>query len=198
LVSWSILGLLADLWVRLEDLRFNWRLLIGRSTGYVGGLFAHIGILLCIAAFLGNYRGLEKTVTLKTGESTEFYTYVVKFDGLKTRRVENAMQVEAPLKLVRASGSETSVTPARSKYPTKDEFFHEVGLNSAFWHDFYAVLSDFRKGNEGEKDRVTLQLHINPTVRLVWYGVMIMCLGGLISLFDKGRGNRSKDAFVST
>ncbi len=198
LISWSILCLLADLWVRLEDLRFRWVLLLKKNTGYCGGLLAHIGILLCIAAFLGNYRGLEKTVTLRSGESTDFYVYKVDFQGLHTKEVENAINVEAPLLLTKASGKKTTVVPARSKYPTKDEFMHEVGLRSGFWHDFYAVLSDFKKGQNGELDRITVQLHINPTVRLVWYGVMIMCLGGVVALFDRGRGSRSKDAFLSS
>ena len=55
------------------------------------------------------------------------------------------------------------------------------------------VLADFDK-QAGK--RVTLKININPTVRVVWIAIVLMCLGGLIALFDVRRGNQSKDVIA--
>jgi cytochrome c-type biogenesis protein CcmF len=80
--------------------------------------------------------------------------------------------------------------PAQSRYPTKDQVFNEIAITGNIWHDIYVVLVDFDKVSGR---RVTFQVNINPTVRFVWGAVVLMVLGGLIALFDKYRGNRSRD-----
>jgi cytochrome c-type biogenesis protein CcmF len=40
---------------------------------------------------------------------------------------------------------------------------------------------------------MTFQVNINPTVRFVWIAIVIMCIGGMVSLFDLYRGNKSRD-----
>ena len=67
---------------------------------------------------------------------------------------------------------------------------NEVGVLGGFWHDLYVVMVDFEK-KSGET--VTLQLHVNPTVRLVFMSVVIMVLGGIIAACDRFRGDRSRD-----
>jgi cytochrome c biogenesis factor len=84
-----------------------------------------------------------------------------------------------------------TVMAARSKYPTKPELLHEVGLWSSFWHDVYVVMPDFDKETKGKT--ATFHITINPTVRLVWISCVIMAIGGFISLLDRSRGLNSKD-----
>ena len=81
--------------------------------------------------------------------------------------------------------------PAQAVYPTKaDQTFNEIAITGNIWHDVYLVLVDFDK-TDGK--RATFQLNINPTVRFVWIAIVIMCIGGTISLFDLYRGNKSRD-----
>jgi cytochrome c-type biogenesis protein CcmF len=80
--------------------------------------------------------------------------------------------------------------PAKSKYPTKPELLNEVGVESSFWHDLYIVIGDFDR-NAGST--VTLQIHVNPTVRLVWMAAFILATGGLIAISDRHRGQKSRD-----
>ena len=55
------------------------------------------------------------------------------------------------------------------------------------------MLVDFEKTNG---KRVTLKININPTVRVVWIAIVLMCLGGFIALFDSRRGSQSKDVIA--
>ena len=64
-----------------------------------------------------------------------------------------------------------------------------MGIRDSFWHDIYVVLSDFSKAG----DEATFQIHINPTVKVVWMSVFLLVLGGLLSLMDRLRGRHSRD-----
>lgn len=190
LTMWSTLCLTWDLWFRVKDLRFNWGLFFKRNLAYFGGFVAHVGLMIMILGFLGNYRGITKVATLHEGESTDLYGYTMAFDGIKIEEVQNATHFQAHFSITRMGEKVGEMWAARSKYPTKPELLHEVGVFGRFWHDIYVTLSDFDK-ESGKK--ATFEMHINPTVRLVWIATFVMVLGGLIAVFDPYRGNRSRD-----
>lgn len=193
LVFWSIFLITYDFYTRLKSIRFKFGMFFGRNLAYTGAYVAHIGLLVAILGFLGNYRGLEKSVTLEKGQTLNLFDYEFKFDGIEIRRNKNVTLFAAPLGYYRP-GHQGTITAARSQYPTKPELLHEIGTSSTFWHDLYVVLSDFDK-QEGKS--ATFEIHINPTVRIVWISGILIALGGIIALFDKHRGRRSRDALMN-
>ena len=197
LVFWCGICLVYDLYDRMKSLKFNSKLFLSRNLAYSGAFLAHIGFLIAVLGFLGNYRGVNKTVTLKQGDKTELYGYTFSFNKVVPRRDENAILYEAPLTVTdNVSGKNVgTVFAARAKYPTKQELFHEIGLLEGFWHDIYAVLADFDKDS---KSRVTMQIFINPTVKLVWVSIYLMVLGGIIAMFDRYRGKKSRDVLEAS
>ena len=42
----------------------------------------------------------------------------------------------------------------------------------------------------------TLEININPTVRIVWISIIMMCFGGILCLFDRFRADKSRDVLV--
>lgn len=194
LCCWSFFCLSFDFLQRLRDLRWSVSLLLRRNLAYVGGFVAHVGVLVAILGFLGNYRGIAKVATLTAGETTELYGYTLRFQGLNVAEYGNATHYQGRLQVERDGRVVGDIVPARSKYPTKAELHHEVGVKSQLWYDLYATLSDFDR-ETGQ--RATFELHVNPTVRFVWIATFIMVIGGLIALLDRYRGNRSRDAILS-
>jgi cytochrome c-type biogenesis protein CcmF len=190
LCAWAASLLTYDLVLRLRDLKWNFDLLWDRNRAFVGAWIAHIGVLVAIVGFLGNYRGLSTEVTLQKGQAHSWAGYTMTFEGLKTIQDENAMMLVANLKVQRGADELGVIYPAKSKYPTKPELLNEVGVLSSFWHDLYVVIADFDR-KQGET--VTLQVHINPTVRLVWSAAILLAIGGLIAISDRHRGQRSRD-----
>lgn len=193
---WAMFCLLWDAYDRYRQTS-KAKIFLSRNLAYIGGLLAHLGMVVALLGFLGNYRGVDTTKTIKPGESAQLMGYNFKFLGMDIFQEDNATMYSAPLEITHEINGKTvgHVLPARAKYPTKDELFHEVGILEGFWHDIYVVLSDFDV-KKGEK--VTLQLHINPTVKVVWISVFLMVLGGIIAFFDPRRGRRSKDVLAGS
>lgn len=191
---WCLLCLIRDLVERLRDFRWNAWAFFRRNMAFTGSFVAHVGIILGVLGFLGNYRGLQKTVVLNAGDQIQLFGYEFKFDGIQVRRQENVEMFAAPL-AVKHNGRELAeLVPARAKYPTSPDLIHEVDLRSTFWHDVYAVLADFdlRGGRHA-----TIDFYLNPTVRFVWWSCLFLVVGGVIALMDAFRGRRSRDHLMA-
>lgn len=178
-----------DVGYRLASLRFKVVVFLKRNLAYLGGFVAHVGILVAILGFLGNYRALEKQVNLNRGQTTEFFGYRFRFDGIDSIQVDNAIIQRGNLNVSRGTNQPFSLYPGRSKYPTSTEIFNEIAVAGNFWHDVYVVLADYH----AQKQSATFSIHINPTVRIVWLSIFLMVIGGLIAVSDRYRGNRSRD-----
>ena len=190
LSCWAMSSITMDASHRLRDLKWNVKLMWGRNRGFIGAWVAHMGILIAIIGFLGNYRGISTDLTIAKGETKEFYGYQIRFDGMITVQSDNVTLFQAPLRLSRDGHDLGTMYPAKSKYPTKPELLNEVGVESSFWHDLYVVIADFERKTGST---VTLQVHVNPTVRLVWISVFVLAAGGLIAISDRHRGQKSRD-----
>jgi cytochrome c-type biogenesis protein CcmF len=55
------------------------------------------------------------------------------------------------------------------------------------------VVADFERKTGAA---VTLQVHINPTVRFVWLSAFFLAIGGFIAMSDRHRGQRSRDVIA--
>lgn len=191
LCMWCFICLLMDLRRRwMIELRGNTKLLLDRNRAFIGAFIAHVGVLVAILGFLGNYRGIHTDMTLNAGETKQFEGYSLTFSGMTTRQDHNATLFEAPLALSRDGVDLGQIVPAKSRYPTKAELLNEIGVRSSFWNDLYVVIADFDRSTG---KTVTLQVHINPTVRLVWISVFLLVIGGFVAIFDRHRGQRSRD-----
>jgi cytochrome c-type biogenesis protein CcmF len=190
LCSWALMTISLDFLNRLGDLNWNVSLMWNRNRAFIGAWLAHVGVLVAIFGFLGNYRGLVSEVTLAKGQTHEFYGYNLKFDGMNTDQQDNVTLFQAPLMVSRNGENLGMIFPAKSKYPTKPELLNEVGVVSFIWHDLYVVIADFERKSGAT---VTLQVHINPAVRFVWLAAFLLAGGGLIAISDRHRGQRSRD-----
>ena len=189
LCFWALICLSYDAWVRFQAYKKMGP--FRKHLSYWGAFLAHVGLTFSILGFLGNYRGLDTVVTLKRGEKTQFFHYEFLFSGMEVVQAENAELYVAPLELSKDGRRVATIKAARAKYPTKDELLHEVGIEDSFWHDIYVVLSDFSKDGM----EATLQIHINPTVKMVWMSLFFLVLGSLLALMDRFRGVQSRDVF---
>ncbi len=157
------------------------------NLGSFGALLAHLGILSAILGFLGNYRGLSQVKTLERFDTFSFYGYEFEFKGLELNPQDNTLLYQAVTGVKKDDKLFATLYPSRAKYPTKEDLIHEVDYSSTFWHDIYLTLVNFDQKN-GEW--VTIEFHINPTVRLVWGSLLFFIFGAFFSLLGLRKVSR--------
>lgn len=187
LCFWSVLCLLIDLLTRCKNSDWRWGVFLNLNLSYIGATFAHIGFIVAILGFLGNYRGMDTLVTLNSGEKTEFYGYTFEFEGIQLEKEANVELFTAPLKISKQGQDLGYIKAARAMYPTKSELFHEIGLKDSFWYDLYVVLSDFDKSTGKQ---ATFEIHINHTVKIVWISAYLMVFGALLTIVARLRNKK--------
>lgn len=177
-VFWSALVLLVDFLYKFKNMRWQSKTLLKYNRPYLGSLIVHLGFLMAVLGFSGNYRAAEADVNLNLHQSTSFYGYTIQNDGLGVRGEYNAQYVYAKLKATNERTGETvMIYPMRSKFTNNEQWFNEVGVHSTLWFDLYTVLASF----DVTKESIALKINYNPTVKLVWTSLLVMLLGALVS-----------------
>jgi cytochrome c-type biogenesis protein CcmF len=89
------------------------------------------------------------------------------------------------VKVVNKAGAEVChAEPERRFYPTGGQTTSEVAICPRLLDDIYVVLGERRAG-EGGKPAWLVRAYVNPWVRLIFLGPLIMALGGVVSLSDR-------------
>lgn len=160
-----------------------------KNRGYVGGVVAHAGFLIALLGFLGNYRGMNRTVSLEKNVATEVLGHTLEYQGIDITTQDNATLFSAAIAVSERGRFIGMMSPARSRYPTSDDLLHEVAVREGFWQDIYLVLTT---PPTHESDDAVVQMYVNPLIKLVWIAIIVMCLGGLISWWPSGAKNKRK------
>ena len=166
--------------------------LIARNRRRYGGYIVHAGIVILFVAFAGMAFKTETEATLRPGESASLrspygYTYTFTSLGLSQYDALNR-QVTAAAVEVRRDGRKIGLLHPEKRQHV-DAFGRptfqpstEPGIMSLLREDLYVVMGGVVNGTEQAVFRFT----INPLVWWVWYGGMIIALGGLIVMWPGG------------
>jgi len=166
--------------------------LLARNRRRYGGYIVHVAIVMLFVAFAGMAFKTETEATLRPGESAELkgrdgHVYTFTHLGISQYNALNR-QVTAALIDVRRDGKAFGRLRTEKRQhvdalgnPTFQPST-EVGIMSGLRVDLYVVLAGLVNGTEQAVFRFT----INPLVWWVWYGGMIVVLGGLIVMWPGG------------
>ena len=176
--------------------------LLARNRRRYGGYIVHVGIVLLFVGFAGMAFKTETEATLRPGESAELrgsdgHVYTFTQLGISQYNALNR-QVTAALIDVRRDGKPIGRLRTEKRQHV-DAFGNptfqpstEVGIMSGLRVDLYVVLAGLVNGTEQAVFRFT----INPLVWWVWFGGLVLVVGGLIVLWPGGapvavRGSRA-------
>ena len=170
-------------------------LLIQRNKRRYGGYIIHIGIVILYIGIMGSkgYFQLEsRSMTL--GESVDVGKYQLTMRDSFREEHANYLRTTVVFDVAKDGKQIGSMKPAR-------HFYYRVGqgeqdtIESAIRHfgmnDLYVALGsippDIKTGGV-----VNVQVYHNPLVGVVWLGIAVMVLGGIVAIAEKS--DRSREA----
>ncbi len=163
--------------------------LIGRNRRRYGGYIVHLGIVMLFAGFAGLAFKSDTEATLKPGQSVDVrspygHTYRFVHEGLSQYSALNREITAASMEVYR-DGKYLGVMKSEKRQhvdalgrPTFEPST-VVAIRSDLREDVYLVFAGAVAGTEEAVYRITL----NPLVWWVWYGGMVLVLGGLIAMW---------------
>lgn len=163
-------------------------LLIERNKRRYGGYIVHIGIVIVYIGIMGS-KGyfLLKSESLKLGESMEVGAYQLTMKDTFQEESENYFRAGVDFDVTKNGKQITTMKPARHFYhkagqgdqDTIESAIHPIGMNH-----LYAALGPI-PASITKDTYINVQVYHNPLIRVVWIGVAIMVLGGIIAIVQK-------------
>lgn len=177
--------------------------LVSRNRRRYGGYIVHIGIVSYFVAFAGMAFKTDMEASLLPGESVELrspfgYTYEFTHLGVSQGWELNRFTSAAILDVKRDGRSIGRITSEKRQHFTcrvqvspcpknlRDSSFEpstEAGIESTLREDIYVVFAGSVEGTEEAVYRLTL----NPLVWWVWFGGVILVIGGVVTLWPSSR-----------
>ncbi|MBB3032582.1 heme lyase CcmF/NrfE family subunit [Alteriqipengyuania lutimaris] len=172
----------------------SWLPLRGRRLKLVplalwGSMLAHFGIAVSLAGMASESAfSTERLVALRSGDSVAVGPYEATLAAVEPVAGPNWTALQARI-TVSDGGRETVLQPEARYFTQPEQSTSESALMTRWNGQFYAILGDAAEPGENGGERWQLRLWWKPFVTLIWYGGILIALGGILSIFGHLRAS---------
>ena len=195
------------------------RLLFRANPRRYGGFLAHIGVLVIAAGIAASQTyGVHTSHTIHLGQTASVQGYNVKLVSWFPHPESNRMVLSARVHVTRSGQNLGELLPSQNYYPAltvvtpavrEEPVGMILGLFSGHsplpdlnqllqgrnpFEDLYLVLGDVHGVRPGHvrdvSSTATIEMLVNPMVGLVWFGGVLLGLGGIWALVPAKRRRR--------
>ncbi len=197
---WLIVGSLTELAVRTKFLRAPFGTFLSRLKGLpgaaIGMALAHAGVGVMVIGIVAiTAWKVEKIVVLKEGASITVAGSKVTFVSETKGEGPNYSAETGRFDITVDGKFITTLYSEKRAFRPSGQPTTEVGIHPYWSGDLYVVMGDAIK--TGGR---TVRVYFNPLAPLIWFGPLIMFIGGMFSLFDRryrvGAPKRAKQAVM--
>ncbi|GAC1401240.1 MAG: heme lyase CcmF/NrfE family subunit [Ktedonobacteraceae bacterium] len=159
-------------------------MLFHRYRQRYGGYIVHLGLALLAVGVIGShFFQIQKDVVLKSGQEVSVAgNRLVYFGNLDDKQPDKEI-IMSQLQIWRNGQLQQYIYPGRTFYHSfQDQPASQISITSIGLNDFYVVLENFQGPGEA-----TIHIYVNPLTSLVWYGGLLMLLGGILCWWPERR-----------
>ena len=159
-----------------------------RNKRRYGGYIIHIGIVILYIGIMGS-KGyfLLESEGLKLGDSMQVGTFNLTMKDWFQERHANYARAGVVFDIEKNGRPVGEMKPARHYYEKTGQGETDT-IESAIQHfganDLYIALGDLPP-NIDNGGIVNVQVYHNPLINIVWVGVAVMVLGGIVAIAEK-------------
>lgn len=197
----AILGVALGIWllvgavVELKRRALLWSRVFKLPKRVWGMSLAHAGLgVFVLGAIMETSGGFERTVAIPIGGSQQVAGWTLTLDRISGVEGPNWYADQAELTATRGNTT-IEMQPAKRYYPAARMPTTETAIHKTGFGDLYTALGDFRASEDG--GRWTFRVYFNPLIDLVFLGVIMISLGGFLSMMGSSRGARKQDKEVA-
>jgi cytochrome c-type biogenesis protein CcmF len=159
-------------------------MLVSRHRQRYGGYLVHLGLIVLALGVIGSqFFQQEQDLSFHAGTSASFDGYTFTYNGIDGSTADGVQIIETHFGLSGSSGSLGTVSPGERIFPGfEDQPTSVISITTHGLNDLYVFLSSY----EGT-DNAVLKVFVNPLVPLVWFGGLLMLLGGITCWWPERR-----------
>jgi cytochrome c-type biogenesis protein CcmF len=185
LAVYVMAGALTDLVERVGLFRMPFGVALSRARGLPrsawGTAVAHFAAgMLLFGVIAESQWNSERIVSLKAGESVSVRGYDLTLDGMIPRPGPNYRELAAHFTVRRGGDVIAVLEPSKRTFPQRQMSTTEAALLTRGASQLYLSLGDVAADGA-----IAVRLYHKPFVLLIWFGAIVMVLGGALSLSDR-------------
>jgi cytochrome c-type biogenesis protein CcmF len=181
---WVVLSAVLDLAVRLKLFRVPLGDSLARlrilPRAAIGAALGHIGFGVTVLGIAGMTLASQKVIVLLPGQSTDLGGYSWTLNDLHDATGPNYGERVADITLSKDGNPFLVLHPSRRFFDTPKVVTNDAAIKTNGFQDIYAVFAD-----EPASGGAELRLNRHPLAPEIWFGGLIMALGGVVSLSDR-------------
>ena len=203
LAIWIVVTIILNLWERVRVTSgqlTTFQKLKNQSRSYYGMQLAHLGVAVFIVGvtLVTGYQ-MEQDVRMEPGSTVSAGGYEFRFIGAQNVQGPNYVAARAEI-IVSRNGKEIErMYPEKRNYTASGNVMTETAIDSGLFRDLYVSL-----GEPVNAGAWSVRVYYKPFVGWIWYGAVLMALGGGLALSDRRyalarqRDRVTKEAVVTT
>jgi cytochrome c-type biogenesis protein CcmF len=146
-----------------------------------GMVLAHFGVAVALFGMASERAfSTEKLVAVRVGDTTAVGPWQVKLSRIEPVAGPNWTALEADMFARYRGGNPVEIRPQARSFWSPPQMTSESALVTRWNGQLYAVL-----GDETDDGRWQLRLWWKPFVPMIWYGGLLIALGGLLALLGR-------------
>jgi cytochrome c-type biogenesis protein CcmF len=152
-----------------------------QSGSFYGMLLAHLGVAVFVAGVtvVGGFE-TENDVRMAVGQSADVGGFRFRLDAVEPARGPNFSAAQATMTVTRDGELVTTLRPERRVYDVSRMPMTEVAIDRSPWRDLYVAL-----GEPVGTTEWSVRVHHKPLVNWIWFGCVLMALGGFLAVLDR-------------
>jgi cytochrome c-type biogenesis protein CcmF len=181
LVFWVLLTSSYAMWSKISHKTHRLRALLGLSRSYKGMVIAHVGVALCVTGIaITSVYSVERDLRIQVGKTVTLGPYGFRLLSLQDIQGPNYIATQARVEVLNREGTvDTILTPEKRLYSVQQMPMTEVAIRPGLTHDLYLAL-----GEPLTDGSWAIRIHYKPFVRWIWFGAVVMALGGFLAITD--------------
>jgi len=181
MAAWIAIATVQELRLRIASREQKLPALVKLGRSHWGMVLGHVGFAVVIIgiALVQNYE-VERTVRMAPGDTFVQAPYSFTFKSLKHREGSNWISDAAKFEISRHDKVIGTVLSEKRFYTIQRQIQTKTALQVNPLRDLYIAM-----GEELGDGSWAVRIQIKPFVRWIWFGGVLMALGGLLSMTDK-------------
>jgi len=148
---------------------------------YYGMLLGHIGIAVTIIGVCTTvYYTQEKDLRMAPGDVARLAGYDFRLNAMRQVKGPNYLADQGEVEVLKDGRSIVTLYPEKRFYEVARNVMTEADIDPSLFRDLYVAL-----GEPIGDDAWAVRLHYKPFVRWIWFGGLLIAMGGFCTVLDR-------------
>jgi cytochrome c-type biogenesis protein CcmF len=153
----------------------------GITRSALGMSVAHFGVgLFVLGVTLVSAFNVETDMAMRTGQTLDAAGYQFELRELRDVEGPNYSAIEGSIEVRRDGDFVATIRPQKRQYLVQKNWMTEADIVVSWNRDLFVAL-----GDQIGSDTWSVRIQYKPMIRFIWFGALVMALGGLLAASDR-------------